>query len=198
MLVVYFNKNSARICRRREVRQADGAYKRIEDRLGELPLDATDLPAGFAQLSERERASLEVKFFANAKALLEQRRRKEQEQRTDPMRRIAAARALLEEAAELSSERAIEHTELKALLKVVLQMRSTEVLFALEAVQEAAMAAATAADSGVFGTRPNDEPLRNSTVTAQWNETRAAVVGTTSTSLMRALQRKNWVRRGED
>ncbi|QRF62839.1 hypothetical protein [Variovorax paradoxus] len=31
-----------------------------------------------------------------------------------------------------------------------------------------------------------------------YNETRAAVVSTTSTSPMRALQRKNWVRRGED
>ena len=98
------------------------------------------------------------------------------------MRRIAAARALLEEAAELSSERAIEHAELKALLKVVLEMHSTEVLFALEAVQEAAMAA----DSGVFGTRPDDEPLRNSIVTAQWHETREAVVGATNMSLMRA------------
>ncbi|WP_313082303.1 hypothetical protein [Pulveribacter sp.] len=196
MLVVYFNKNSARICRRREVRQADGAYKRIEERLGELPLDATALPSGLPELTDRERASLEVKFFAKAKAQLEQRRRKEQEQKTDPMRRIAAARTLLEEAAELSAERAVEHAELKSLLKVVLAMRSTEVLFPLEAVQEAAMVAATAVDSGVFGTRSDDEPLKNSTVTAQWNQTRDAVVGTDSSSLMRALQRQKWARTG--
>jgi len=196
MLIVCFNKESARIYRRREVRQADGAYKRIEERLGDLPLNATALPTGFAQLSDRERTSLETKFFAKARALIEQRRCKEQEQKTDPMRRIAVARTLLEEAAELSTERAVEHSELKALLKVVLAMRSTQALFPLEAVQEAAMVAATAVDSGVFGTRSDDEPLKSSTVTAQWNETRDAVVGTDSSSLMRALQRQKWARTG--
>lgn len=198
MLVVYFNKNSARICRRREVRQADGAYKRIEDRLGELPLDATALPSGFPELTNRERASLSEKFFGKAQALLDERRRKELDLSTDPMRRIAAARELLQEAASLSTERAVDNVELKELLRMLLSVRSTELLFPLEAVQEAAMAAAAAAADGAFGTRPDDEPLKSSSVTAQWNETRDAVVGADASSLMRALQRRKWVKGGED
>lgn len=196
MLVVYFNKESARVCRRREVRQADGAYKRFEERLGDLPLDAADLPSGFPELTERERGSLNAKFFDKAQALREKRRRTEDELRSDPMRRILAAREQLQEAAQLSKARAVGKAELKALLELLLSVRCKDTLFLLEAVRQATVAAAAAADDGAFGTRPDDESLRNSAVTVQWNEARDAVVGTDASSLMRALQRRKWAKGG--
>ncbi|WP_431273669.1 hypothetical protein ACQ858_16040 [Variovorax ureilyticus] len=59
MLVIDFGKHSARIYRRKEVRQPDGSYKRPDVRLGTLPLTATSLPPDFPRLTDKELESLQ-------------------------------------------------------------------------------------------------------------------------------------------
>lgn len=196
MLVVYFNKESARIYRRREIRQKDGAYKRLEDRLGDLPLDAKDVPSTFPKLNEREKASLNVKFFEKAKFMLEQRRLAAQEEKLDPLRVISPALELLRDAAERSQHRAVDDIILMQLLTAVCAVQSSNPLFLLSAVRDVAHSAACAVAAGKFGTRPENLPLSSSEVAQSWNEVRQKVVGAGAGSLLRALQEFKWVRSG--
>jgi hypothetical protein len=203
MLVVDFDKDSARIYRRTEVRRPDGSYTRPDVRLGTLPLTATSLPPDFplvrqGPLSERELESLQTKFFDKAKVILERRRIDERERALDPTRRIVAVRGLLQELNHLSQERPVGDKDLLELVEALLTMRSVDPLFPMQAVIAAASAAASAAGGGAFGTRADDMPLKGSAVTTRWNEVRDAVTGADESSLMRALQRKKWVKAKEE
>ncbi|WP_431273668.1 hypothetical protein ACQ858_16035 [Variovorax ureilyticus] len=129
---------------------------------------------------------------------LEQRRIDEQERALDPTRRIVAVRELLQELIRLSEERPVDDMDLMELFKMLLALRSADPLFPMQAVTAAAFAAASAAECGAFGTRSDETPLKGSAVTMRWNEVRDAVIGAGESSLMRALQRRKWVKVKED
>lgn len=196
-LIVRLGKHTARFYRRTEQRVGDGTFKRVTVHLGSLPLTTTELPPDFPNghppLSDGEKSKMEEKFFAPARAEIERRRREEQEQKLNPVGRCKTAHDLLTEVAELSRERPVEHDALKQLLRVVLSVRSTNPLFLLEAVGDAAEAAATAADGGTFGSR-GDEPMSDTPVAALWAAVTANVNGKGKTSLLRALQRRKFVK----
>lgn len=197
--IIRLGKHTARFYRRRQIPLGGGVYKYETVALGRLPLATTELPPDFPEgqspLTDDEKQAMEDKFLKPAQEILERRREEERERQLDPVPRLEQALGLMSEAAALSHGRPVTRQALEELLAALASVCCADPLFPLAAVSHLARAAADAADAGKFGERC-DEPIRDTAVAPLWSELNAAVSGPESTSLIRALQRRRFVKGG--
>lgn len=203
--IIKKSKNTVRLVRRTWQRNGNNSYAVQEVGIGSLPLTATELPHGFPpgqdELSEKELSALEEKVFAPARALAERLSSEAGARASDPLWRVKSAVDLLTDAAALSQDRPVSGEVMNELAQVIAAFTHTDppvspisdpLKLALAAVETATAAVKT----GFYGSRPEKTPLKGTPVGELWNQLRHAVLAPEEGSLMRELQKTDWVKGG--
>ena len=189
----------------------------VQNYVGSLPLDSTEIPVGLAALlTSEELALVDSKVCAPAKRAAEEEKRSVERREADPIWRLEDAARLIAEAATRSEKAVVPDSKLAAIqtalqaVKSVSQFRSPVVLAVPIAAKPAvtcvteradtlrdALAAINAARvavlAGSYGSAPK-EGVRTTYAYKKWADILQAVTGTTGDSLMRALQTRGFAK----
>lgn len=194
--------SSARLVRRIYVpRGVEGNthafYK--EFNVGSLRLAATELPAGFPELSESEARRVEAAIFGPARAAAVQAEQDRLSRELDPIWRVHEATALLSEAKGLSQDRPLDVDLVDSVAAVLNELttvreRCLDVQDPLDAVTQAAGIAAEAIRAGHYGTNGVGVGMRDSPAGLAWTRLRESVLDDKENSIKAALQGAGWVK----